>query len=66
MERIQKLIDGISEKNYFKNYLPIFRIYLSFHILKKIYLNMGAISIVFQEKYSFEHKIIDEFIYVYP
>lgn len=32
----------LSSNNLFDNYLPIFRVYISFHLLKKIYLNWGS------------------------
>lgn len=32
----------ISNRNLFENYLPLFRLYISFHILKKVYLNWGS------------------------
>lgn len=47
----------LSSTNLFEFYLPIFRVYISFHILKKIYLNWGSTSLflnpnIFQSKYS--------------
>lgn len=45
----------------FKIYLPIFRVYIAFHLLKKLYFNIGSISIVFAEKYNMSNRFVDEF-----
>jgi hypothetical protein len=61
MEKLTQLIDKLTERNIFKIYLPIFRVYLSFHILKKIYLNYGSISILFHQEYNLVDRYIDKF-----
>lgn len=46
MGKITRLINTLSEKNLFSNYLPIFRLYIVYHIIKKVYLSWGSISIL--------------------
>lgn len=60
MNRLKKNIDKLSENNLFSFYLPIFRVFISFHILKKLYLNMGSISIVFDEDYGIINRTVDK------
>ncbi len=47
MEKYKNLIRYLGTENHFKYYLPIFRVFLGFHIIKKLYLNWGLISIVY-------------------
>jgi len=47
MGKISRIIDYLSEKNYFSKYLPLFRIYICFHIIKKTYLGWGSISLIY-------------------
>ena len=44
-----KLIEYLQKENYFKYFLPIFRIYLCFHIVKKIFINYSSTSIFFDD-----------------
>lgn len=46
MGKITKLISYLSESNYFSNYLPVFRVYISYHIIKKIYLSLSSFSLL--------------------
>lgn len=53
----KEILSRISEKNLFDNYLPIFRVYISFHILKRIFINWGSTdlfldSAIYKSKYS--------------
>ena len=55
--RLKEYYTYISSSNLFENYLPIFRVYISFHILKKIYLNWGSTDLfldktIYTSKYS--------------
>ena len=47
MEKFITLFNYLSKDNLFKYYLPIFRVYIAFHILKKLFLNWGLISVVY-------------------
>lgn len=64
MQKLKNLIDKLGAENSFRIYLPLFRVYLAFHIVKKIYLNMGAISLIFKDEYSTEGRHIDEFAFL--
>lgn len=45
MEKIYRALSSLTQKNNFSAYSAIFRIYLSFHVIKKIYLCWGSISL---------------------
>ncbi|MGQ0828790.1 MAG: hypothetical protein ACT4ON_10385 [Bacteroidota bacterium] len=47
MGKLHRIINDISSDNKFSIYLSIFRVYLCFHILKKIFLVWGAISVIY-------------------
>ena len=40
------LIKYLTSDSYFENYLSIFRVYLSFHILKSLYFNWSSITLL--------------------
>lgn len=46
MEKINTLIAHLSQKNHFSVYLSLFRIFLGFHIIKKVYYLWGSQSIL--------------------
>ncbi|MEO6916950.1 MAG: hypothetical protein ABI151_16120, partial [Chitinophagaceae bacterium] len=46
MEKIYRIIAPLSYRNNFAAYSAIFRIYLCFHIIKKIFLAWGSISLI--------------------
>lgn len=43
-----KLINYLGSKNHYAAYLAIFRVFLCFHIVKKIYVNWGSLSILLE------------------
>ncbi|WP_334124784.1 hypothetical protein [Empedobacter brevis] len=47
MGKIFRIIDNLSIENRFSIYLPIFRVFISFHILKKMYLGWSSISLLY-------------------
>lgn len=59
-----KFQKSISEENLFENYLPIFRVYLSFHIIKKIFLNWSSTDLFFNEA-VFQSKFFDISSFIY-
>lgn len=46
MGKITKLKGYLSESNHFSNYLPVFRVYIAYHIIKKIYLSLSSFSLL--------------------
>lgn len=61
MGKFSRIIDNLSEKNYFSNYLPIFRIYICFHIIKKTYLGWGSISLIYGDLIDAKSPILQIF-----
>lgn len=60
--RINKLFLFLSQQNIFKHYLVLFRIFISFHILKKVYINWGLHSVL-MEIYQKESITKDSFFF---
>ncbi|MEN7546292.1 hypothetical protein AAG747_00140 [Rapidithrix thailandica] len=58
MDRLNAFLDNLSKQNNFSYYLSIFRIFIGFHIIKKIYLLWGSQSILLSNGVFFEHKDI--------
>ncbi|CAM1371297.1 hypothetical protein [Tenacibaculum xiamenense] len=56
MGKLKQFIDNLSSTNRFSWYLSIFRVFLGFHIIKKIYLLWGSQSILLSNGVLFEHK----------
>lgn len=57
MDKIKRLLKSLVDVNLFENFLPIFRVYLSFHIIKKIFLNWDSLTLfldkaVYTSKYA--------------
>lgn len=64
MEKLKKIIDTLTGNNLFQIYLPIFRVYIAFHIVKKIYINMGSISLIFGEENTTIDRHIDNYSFL--
>ncbi len=47
MGRIKHILETLTSNNNYEEYLPIFRLYIAFHILKRVFLNWGAFSFVY-------------------
>ena len=58
MGKIKKVLAYLSNENHYSYYLSIFRIFLGFHIIKKIYLIWGSQSILLSNGVLFEHRDI--------
>lgn len=46
-----RLLKSLKNENHFKLFLPIFRVFVCFHIIKKIFINYGSTSIFFDDKF---------------
>jgi hypothetical protein len=46
MGKIHRITDYLQESNRFSIYSSVFRVYLGFHVIKKIYLSWGSISLI--------------------
>jgi hypothetical protein len=58
MGKIAKLISYLSDSNHFSKYLSIFRVFLCFHIFKKVYFIWGSQTLLFKKGVFFENKKI--------
>lgn len=62
---MKSLLEHLDSKNYFSFYLSIFRIFICFHLLKKIYIIWESQSILFSTTsfYVRDSRILDFFVY---
>ncbi len=58
MDLLKNTIAYLTKKNHFSTYLSLFRVFLSLHLIKKVYLLWGSQSILLSEGVFFEHKEI--------
>lgn len=64
MGTIRNIFEHLKHKNLFENYLPIFRLFICFHIIKKIFINWGSISLLFEQNIRFTEKMITKMPYL--
>lgn len=64
MGKVSRIIDYLSDNNYYSNYLPIFRVYICFRIIKKTYLDWSSISLIFGRVIEVESPILEMFSFL--
>lgn len=47
MGKVSRVLEVLSKENMFSKYAAIFRVFISFHIIKKVYLGWGSLSLVY-------------------
>ncbi|MEX0274163.1 MAG: HTTM domain-containing protein [Flavobacteriaceae bacterium] len=56
MDKLRNITHHLTEKNHFSIYLSLFRVFLAFHIIKKVYLIWGSQSVLLSSNsLFFEH-----------